>query len=402
MKTEINAIFFDIQQSYIENVGKELIDLNYILNHKLIEDTELLKLELKSTQWDIFITTNEDIDRIDSILNISKNTYILIVSDNRNPDFIKSIFKKNKCDLVSKSSIEEITLRVIRSYEKSKVVQFTDDNSNNLLQKADERAEEMYIRLMAKSEELENVVYITSHDIRSPVVNILGFSDEMIKALGKLSAKIFDETNTIHNKDEIEYLLNKDIPQIQNFVRLSGKKIDTLLLALLNLSRLGRVEINKANVNMNKVITNVVSGFEGIITQENININIADIPECFTDETIINQIFTHIIDNAIKFRNKEEESYINISAKQNGESITYCVCDNGIGISETDIEKIFDVFFRVNPEIGEGEGIGLSLVKKAVERLDGKVVVKCSQEGSNTKREELNTQVFITIEKQRV
>ncbi len=259
---------------------------------------------------------------------------------------------------------------------------------------AEDKVNKLNRELVTKNKELEQVVYVTSHDIRSPVVNILGFSDEMIKALNKLSDKIFNENNKIVNKEDIEFLLEKDIPHILSFIKISGQKIDKLLLALLKLSRLGRAAINKVNVDMNQLMSSLISTFEYKIHEENINIVVDDLPSCYTDEVQINQVFSNLIDNAIKYRSLEREAQIKITGKEVGDNIIYCVEDNGIGISETELDKIFDVFYRINPENQKGEGMGLSLIKKTIERLDGKITIG-SEEG-------VGSRFFINLEKSMV
>ncbi len=256
---------------------------------------------------------------------------------------------------------------------------------------AEDKVNKLNTELITKNKELEQVVYVTSHDIRSPVVNILGFSDEMIKALDKLSDKIFNENNKLENQEDIKFLLEKDIPHILNFIKISGQKIDKLLLALLKLSRLGRAAINKVKVDMNRLVSSLISTFEYKIHEENINIEVDDLPTCYTDEVQINQVFSNLIDNAIKYRSTNREARIKITGKEESDRVIYCVEDNGIGISETELDKIFDVFYRINPDNQNGEGMGLSLIKKTIERLDGKISVG-SEEGAGSR-------FFINLEK---
>lgn len=258
---------------------------------------------------------------------------------------------------------------------------------------AEDQAQKLKFDLITKNDELEQVVYVTSHDIRSPVVNILGFSDEMIKALNKLTNRVFDKANTIHNREDIENLVNNDIPQIMNFIKVSGQKIDKLLLALLKLSRLGRAAINKVNVNMNELMNSLLSTFEYRIKEHDVDIQLEPLSDCYTDEVQINQVFSNLIDNAIKYRSPDRKPIIKISSYTHDENSTYCIEDNGIGISETELDKIFDVFYRIDPENQDGEGIGLSLIKKTVERLDGDISVG-STEGVGTK-------FYISLEKQK-
>ena len=257
--------------------------------------------------------------------------------------------------------------------------------------KAEEKVKQLNQDLVTKNKELEQVVYVTSHDIRSPVVNILGFSDEMIKALNKLADRVFDKANTIQNKEDVEYLINKDIPHILSFIKVSGQKIDKLLLALLKLSRLGRAAINKVNVDMNKMFEVVLNTYEYKIKQDNILIEKDNLPACYTDEVAINQVFSNLIDNAIKYRSHDREAVIKIKGWEQDDKVHYSIEDNGIGISEAELDKIFDVFYRIDPENQEGEGIGLALIKKTIERLDGNISVG-STEGKGTK-------FYISLEK---
>ncbi|MBI9053969.1 MAG: PAS domain S-box protein [Bacteroidales bacterium] len=258
--------------------------------------------------------------------------------------------------------------------------------------KAEKKVKQLNLDLITKNKELEQIVYVTSHDIRSPVVNILGFSDEMMKALNKLAVKIFDESNTISNSEDIKFLLEKDVPQILNFIKVSGQKIDKLLFALLKLSRLGRAAINKVDVDMNQLVKTVLSTFEYKIKQENVVVNIEPLPNCYSDEVSINQVFSNLIDNSIKYGDPSRETHINISATESDDNVTYCISDNGIGICETEMGKIFDVFYRINPDNQQGDGIGLSLIKKTIDRLNGKIYV-----GSEIDK---GTKFYITLEKQ--
>ena len=195
---------------------------------------------------------------------------------------------------------------------------------------------------------------------------------------------IIDRLYIRNRSQAVEFLIKKDMPQILNFIKVSGEKIDKLLLALLKLSRLGRAAINKTNVNMNHLVKTVVNNYEYIIKQENINVIVEGLPDCYTDEVAVNQVFSNLIDNSIKYRSKDRETILKITAKQDAVAVTYCIEDNGIGISESEIEKIFDVFYRIDPENQQGEGIGLALIKKIIERLDGKISLG-SEEGKGTK-----------------
>ena len=259
--------------------------------------------------------------------------------------------------------------------------------------KAEEKVKQLNQDLIEKNKELEQVVYVTSHDIRSPIINILGFSDELIKALNVLAERIFDSSNSIANTEDIENIIRKKIPQILNFIKISGQKIDKLLLALLKLSRLGRATFNTVNVDMNQLINTVLTNYEFTIKQENIKIELDSLPGCYADELAVNQVFSNLIDNAIKYRSPERPLVIKITGNEDNGKVVYCIQDNGIGISEEELDKIFDVFYRIDPQNQVGEGIGLSLIKKTVEKLGGEISLG-SKEGEGTS-------FYISLQKQK-
>jgi len=101
------------------------------------------------------------------------------------------------------------------------------------------------------------------------------------------------------------------------------------------------------------------------------------LPNCIGDRNLLNQVFTNLIDNAIKYRKMDTQLVLNISGKIENEYIVYCVKDNGIGISKNNIEKIWKLFYRItdNNDI-DGEGIGLTIVKNIIQKHSGKVWVK--------------------------
>jgi len=259
--------------------------------------------------------------------------------------------------------------------------------------RAEEKVTQLNQDLIEKNNELEQVVYVTSHDIRSPIINILGFSDELIKTLNKLAGRVFDASNNIVNKEDVEKIIHNEIPRILEFIKISGQKIDKLLLALLKLSRLGRATFNKVNVDMNKLIKTVLNNYKFTIDQKDIKIELDDLHGCYADELAVNQIFSNLIDNAIKYQSPERKLIIKITSESNDDKVIYSIQDNGIGISEEELDKIFDVFYRIDPGNMEGEGIGLSLIKKTIEKLGGEISVG-SKEGEGTR-------FYISLQKQK-
>jgi signal transduction histidine kinase len=120
------------------------------------------------------------------------------------------------------------------------------------------------------------------------------------------------------------------------------------------------------------------------LNSEDIEMIIEELPPCLGDETQIAQLFTNLLDNAVKYIDPNRRGHIKISGKtDNGKSV-YCVADNGSGICEKNRHKIFEAFSRLRPEEdSNGQGLGLSIVSRIVERNNGKVWVE-SQEGQGS------------------
>nr|MBC8481964.1 GHKL domain-containing protein [Planctomycetota bacterium] len=179
------------------------------------------------------------------------------------------------------------------------------------------------------------------------------------------------------DKQRFDYIINNEIPNSLNYISTSTTKIDKLLKALLRLSRLGRAAITKTNLDMNKLIRNVTDSSRYLIKERNVDLKIDQLPECIGDIEQINQVFTNLVSNAIKYLDPARKGQIHISGNIEGEMSVYCVKDNGIGINEDHFAKIFELFHQLEPERPEsGEGLGLTIIKRILDRNNGKIWLK--------------------------
>ena len=103
---------------------------------------------------------------------------------------------------------------------------------------------------------------------------------------------------------------------------------------------------------------------------------VSNLPPCVGDHVQINQLFSNLLDNALKYRDPERPGVIEITGQQVNDQVVYCVRDNGIGIPEEHHSKIFEIFQRLNPSATTGEGLGLSIVKKILSRHNGSIWVE--------------------------
>jgi two-component system, chemotaxis family, sensor kinase Cph1 len=242
--------------------------------------------------------------------------------------------------------------------------------------RAEQQLAELAQTLAEKNKELETIVYVASHDLRSPLVNIQGFSKELAVACDRIRHKITSSDSHAISKAELESILNADVPEAIDFILAGVSKIDSLLSGFLRFSRLGRAALIIQRVNVEELMTSIVQAMEFQIKQAGASVRIEPLPECQADEMQLNQVFSNLLDNALKYLDPERPGIITVSGRlENGRAV-YAIQDNGIGIPPEHQSQIFEIFHRLNPSVGEGEGLGLTIAQRSIERQNGKIWVE--------------------------
>ncbi|GAB6145350.1 ATP-binding protein [Desulfocicer niacini] len=268
-----------------------------------------------------------------------------------------------------------------RKLQEKKMLEQEDelrDHRDRLKELVEERTEQLArvnADLEMKNEELEQIVYVASHDLRSPLVNIDGYSRELNYSMTELR----QELEKILGHDlppTVICILEDDIQEALRFIRTSAAKMDKLLMGLLHLSRSGRGVLSMDNIDMNLMISQVVDAIEYQIKASHVKVIINDLPPCRGDGMQINQVFSNIIGNALKYLDPGRDGVIEISGKIEDSQATYCVADNGIGMDPRFVHKIFEIFHRLDPAHSQGDGLGLAIVKRILDRLEGSIRVE--------------------------
>ena len=247
---------------------------------------------------------------------------------------------------------------------------------NEELIETNEELEHLMSELTEKNKELEQVVYVTSHDLRSPLVNIQGFSKELGYSLEELSTLLKSKDIPEEIKEKCSFILEEDIPDSLRYILSSTSKMDSLLSGLLKLSRVGRAATTFANVDMNELIGEINNAFEFHLKESGVEFRVGSLPPCWGNDVELNKMFSNLVSNALKYLDPERPGKIVINGRQEKSHVIYSIQDNGLGIAEEHQKKVFEIFHRLNPDDTEGEGLGLTIVNKIVSLHNGKIWVE--------------------------
>lgn len=234
--------------------------------------------------------------------------------------------------------------------------------------------------LQRANDEVQRFAYIVSHDLRSPLVNILGFTAELEatnKTLGKLIAKAQKEAPKLLTDDVRN--AQADLPEAIGFIRASTQKMDRLINAILRLSREGRRTLTPELLPMDRVVGDVAASLIQPIEDAGATLNIAKpLPDITNDRVAIEQIFSNVIENAVKYLEPKREGMIRVRGRIEGNRAIFEIEDNGRGIDPKDHQRIFELFRRSGSQDRGGEGIGLAQVRALINRLGGHIDVESS------------------------
>lgn len=241
--------------------------------------------------------------------------------------------------------------------------------------------------LRFKTQENETFVYSVSHDLRSPLVNLQGFSKELAHACQDLRAISQEADVPEGRRRRILELIDGDILESIQFIQTAVSRSGNIIEALLRLSRAGRVEYKRQGVDVRAVVDRVVEAMQVTVRQKNAHVTVHDLPAADSDPTAVEQIFANLLGNALNYLDPNRKGLIEVGAlpPNNGDEqvVRYYVRDNGLGIPAAYLPKMFVAFQRLHGSVAPGEGVGLALVRRIVERLGGTISVE-STEGVGT------------------
>jgi two-component system, chemotaxis family, sensor kinase Cph1 len=238
-----------------------------------------------------------------------------------------------------------------------------------VLRKINELAE-INLELERSNTELDAFAYIASHDLKEPLRGIHNYSNFLLE-------------------DYAEVLNAEGVDKLHTLIKLT-KRMEDLINALLHFSRLGRQELSFQSFNLNQSLESISELFTVSKGGENIEIRIPrSLPNIIGDRILLEEVFTNLISNAFKYNNQSEK-WVEIgfldseiptsSTPTKTQLLTFYVRDNGIGIQEKHLDTIFRIFKRLHGlnKYGGGTGVGLTIVKKIIERHHGRIWIESS------------------------
>ena len=244
--------------------------------------------------------------------------------------------------------------------------------NEGLERRVSERTEE----LTRANDEIQRFAYIVSHDLRSPLVNVMGFTSELEVGLKPLKGLVdwIKKNAPDRLPEEVRVAVEEELPESIGFIRAATRKMDRLINAILKLSREGRRNLNPEPLAMNTLVEGLIGSVRHQLDEKGAHAEIeGNLPNLVNDRVAIEQVVGNLIDNAVKYLSPKRPGHIVVRGGEAGSRLFIEVQDNGRGIDPRDHERIFELFRRSGPQDQPGEGIGLAHVRALVYRLGGTI-----------------------------
>ena len=249
----------------------------------------------------------------------------------------------------------------------------TEEETRRLASILAERVTELDVA----NEEIQRFAYIVSHDLRAPLVNVMGFTSELEGAQAEIERfyRNVQQADSTLISPETRAAIESDLPEAIGFIRSSTMKMDKLIGAILKLSREGRRVLAPEPIDMVQLLESQRGSFAHQLQERGAELVIEAVPDLTSDRLAVEQIFGNLVDNAVKYLHPSRPGRIEVRGRALGANVVYEVEDNGRGIDPKDFERIFDLFRRSGAQDQQGEGIGLAHVRALVRRLGGTISV---------------------------
>jgi PAS domain S-box-containing protein len=258
------------------------------------------------------------------------------------------------------------------------------DMNNDLERRVDVRTRELADvnrDLEEKNRENETFVYSVSHDLRSPLVNLQGFSAELELICDEICETLRADDVPSAVRERTTSLISPGLTEPVQFIRTAVTRLSAIIDALLRLSRAGRIEYQIREVHLNELVRRIIDSMRISLSERGAEIILHALPSVRGDVTALEQVFANLIGNAVNYLDPSRQGLIEVGMlaepashdKHDSRLWTCFVRDNGLGIAAACRPKIFQAFQRLHPTAAAGEGMGLTIVRRVVERHGGRI-----------------------------
>jgi signal transduction histidine kinase len=243
---------------------------------------------------------------------------------------------------------------------------------------------DMAAKLNQQKQENDLFVYSVSHDLRSPLVNLQGFSEELSYSCAELKS-LFHRADVPGAVSQRGLgLLSENVEESIRYIHTAVGRLARIIDALLRLSRAGRVVYQSQMTDVSSIVGRIVDSLHDSISAARAEVSVGRLPPAWGDPAAIEKIFANLIANAVQYLDSKRPGRIEVgSVETNGaqaadDHFVYFVRDNGLGIPEPYHSRVFTPFNRLHADVAQGEGVGLALVATVVQRLGGRIWLNSS------------------------
>ena len=251
----------------------------------------------------------------------------------------------------------------------------TQDELTGLNEGLEETVRERTGDLQRANAEIQRFAYIVSHDLRSPLVNVMGFTAELEQALSpirELVARVEAEAPGLASP-EAKLAVEQDVPEALRYIQASTAKMDRLIGAILRLSREGRRPLALEQLDLSALAQGSADALKKLADERGATITVERLPRIMNDRLSLEQVLSNLLENAIKYGAPDRPNEIVVRGEEHPREVVIEVSDTGRGIGAEDRERVFELFRRAGAQDQPGEGLGLAFVRAIVRRMGGDV-----------------------------
>ncbi len=237
------------------------------------------------------------------------------------------------------------------------------------------RVRERTADLETANEEMRSLVYLVSHDLRSPLINLKGFTGELHATTEEMRALVGEVVDRLpeERRQRVEAFLHQEIPECLEFIDSATSRMDSVTIALLRLSRTGHRPMSPTRVNTSTMVHEILGSLRFEIVQKEVQVTLSELPDVFADRLALEQIFGNLLTNAIHYLRPDTPGKVEVWGEMESAHTTYHVRDNGQGIATENLTRVFEPFRRLDRDGTPGEGMGLAYTQALVRRHRGRI-----------------------------